>query len=148
MLFKPPSCFFPSLLRGNEDEGNTGSAQLAGRNFHLMRTMEKWEELISEANKNGQSVLVNFSASWCNPCRQAAPAYRDLAEKHTIVMFITVDVDKLVEFTSSWDIKATQTFFFLKKGRQVDKLVAGSKQELEKKILSMVATPAAATAAS
>ncbi|XP_019200480.1 PREDICTED: thioredoxin H4-1-like [Ipomoea nil] len=133
---------------GNEDEGNTGSAELAGGNVHLVTTMEKWEELISEANKNGQSVLVNFSAAWCNPCRQAAPAYRDLADKHTTVMFITVDVDKLAEFSSSWDIKATPTFFFLKEGRQVDKLVGGSKQELDKRILSMAETPAGAAATS
>nr|GMC96613.1 thioredoxin H4-1-like [Ipomoea batatas] len=123
------------LDSGNEDEGNTGSAELAGGNVQLVTTMEKWEELISEANNNGQSVLVNFSASWCNPCRQAAPAYRELADKHT------------TEFSSSWDIKATPTFFFLKEGRQVDKLVGGSKQELEKRILAMAETPAAAAAA-
>lgn len=51
------------------------------------------------------------------------------------------------EFSSSWDIKATPTFFFLKEGRQVDKLVGGSKQELEKRILAMAETPAAAAAA-
>ncbi|RAL51337.1 hypothetical protein DM860_010839 [Cuscuta australis] len=134
------------LDSGEDEEGknNRGSSELGGGNVHLVTTMEKWEEMISQANKSAQIVLVNFSASWCNPCRLAAPAYRDLADKYTSVMFITVDVDKLAEFSSSWDIKATPTFFILKEGRNMDKLVGGSKQELEKKILSMVepiATP-------
>ena len=38
------------------------------------------------------------------------------------------------EFSSSWDIRATPTFFFLKSGQQVDKLVGANKPELEKKV--------------
>lgn len=37
------------------------------------------------------------------------------------------------EFSNSWDIKATPTFFFLREGRQVDKLVGANKVELQKK---------------
>lgn len=38
------------------------------------------------------------------------------------------------EFSTSWDIKATPTFFFLKDGQQIDKLVGANKPELQKKI--------------
>lgn len=38
------------------------------------------------------------------------------------------------EFSTSWDIKATPTFFFLKDGRQIDKHVGANKQELQRKI--------------
>jgi thioredoxin 1 len=40
----------------------------------------------------------------------------------------------LQDFSSSWDIRATPTFFFLKNGQQVDKLVGANKPELEKKV--------------
>lgn len=43
----------------------------------------------------------------------------------------------LQEFSSQWDIKATPTFFFLKDGRQFDKLVGAKKEELQKKITSI-----------
>lgn len=39
----------------------------------------------------------------------------------------------LQELSTSWDIKATPTFIFFRDGRQVDKLVGGNKQELQKK---------------
>lgn len=41
------------------------------------------------------------------------------------------------EFSSSWDIRATPTFFFLKNEQQVDKLVGANKPELEKKVAAV-----------
>lgn len=42
------------------------------------------------------------------------------------------------EFSTSWDIKATPTFFFLRDGQQVDKLVGANKPELQKKITGVL----------
>ncbi|CAN4115837.1 unnamed protein product [Withania somnifera] len=69
-----------------------------------------------------------------------APFYCELSEKYLSVMFLTVDVDELTEFSSSWDIKATPTFFFLKEGSQIDKLVGANKPELQKKITAIADT--------
>ena len=42
------------------------------------------------------------------------------------------------EFSSSWDIRATPTFLFLKDGQQLDKLIGANRPELEKKIIMIV----------
>lgn len=42
------------------------------------------------------------------------------------------------EFSTSWDIKATPTFFFLKDGQQIDKLVGANKPELQKKMIAIL----------
>lgn len=43
-----------------------------------------------------KQVAVNFSASWCSPCRAIAPAYIELADKYlSTFMCLTVDVDQL-----------------------------------------------------
>ncbi|KAL0298268.1 UNVERIFIED_CONTAM: Thioredoxin H-type [Sesamum calycinum] len=108
--------------------------------------MEKWEKETSEANKNGKTVVVNFSASWCIPCRQIAAAYRELAEKYcSSILFLTVDVDALAEFSTTWDIKATPTFFVLRDGRQLDKLVGANKAELQRKITGIAESNARTT---
>lgn len=39
----------------------------------------------------------------------------------------------LQEFSTSWDIKATPTFFFLKNDRELDKLVGANKEELQRR---------------
>lgn len=41
-------------------------------------------------------VVANFSASWCGPCRVIAPLYAELSEKYPSLMFLTIDVDKLM----------------------------------------------------
>jgi hypothetical protein len=44
----------------------------------------------------------------------------------------------LQDFSASWEIKATPTFFFLRDGQQVDKLVGANKPELHKKITAIL----------
>lgn len=99
--------------------------------------MGKWEEELSEANKDGKIVVVNFSASWCNPCRSIAPAYNELADKYHFMLFLTVDVDELAELCNLWEVKATPTIFFLRDGKLVDKLVGANKQDLQKKAMAI-----------
>lgn len=122
----------------DDDDEQSHMALLASGNVHLVTTIESWEEKLSEANRDGKLVVANFSASWCGPCRMLAPAYCELADKYTNVLFLTVDVDVLAEFSTSWDIKATPTFFFLKDGREVDKFVGANKVELQKKLVALL----------
>ena len=42
----------------------------------------------------GQAV-VDFTATWCGPCRFIAPVLADLAKKMPHVIFMKVDVDEL-----------------------------------------------------
>ncbi|GJN35927.1 hypothetical protein PR202_gb24742 [Eleusine coracana subsp. coracana] len=105
-----------------------------GGNVHIINSKEIWDQKIAEANRDGKTVVANFSASWCGPCRVIAPIYAEMSKTYPQLMFLTIDVDDLVDFSSSWDIRATPTFFFLKDGQQVDKLVGANKPELEKKV--------------
>lgn len=120
--------------KSESDSEHNSKVQLAGGNVHLITTSQKWEEKILEASRDCKIVVANFSATWCSPCKVIAPAYFNLADRYSSMIFLTVDVDELPEFSSSWDIKATPTFFFLKDGRQIDKLVGANKQELQRKI--------------
>lgn len=40
-------------------------------------------------------MVVDFTASWCGPCRFIAPVVADLAKKLHDVIFLKVDVDEL-----------------------------------------------------
>ena len=40
-------------------------------------------------------VLVDFSATWCGPCRMISPYFEEQAAKFPNVKFIKVDVDTL-----------------------------------------------------
>jgi|UniRef100_A0ACD5TL34 thioredoxin 1 len=108
-----------------------------GGNVHVITTKEDWDQKIAEANKDGKIVVANFSASWCGPCRVIAPVYAEMSKTYPQLMFLTIDVDDLMDFSSTWDIRATPTFFFLKNGQQIDKLVGANRPELEKKVQAL-----------
>jgi thiol-disulfide isomerase/thioredoxin len=49
-------------------------------------------------------VVVKFSATWCGPCRNAAPLYAELSLKHSDLVFFSIDVDELPVRTSIFKI--------------------------------------------
>lgn len=40
-------------------------------------------------------MVVDFSASWCGPCKMIMPAIHEMAGKFTDVDFVKLDVDLL-----------------------------------------------------
>ncbi|KAG4131495.1 hypothetical protein ERO13_D09G215300v2 [Gossypium hirsutum] len=130
--------------KGNRADSDQ-HVEFVGGNVQPVTSKEDWDQKLSEAKRDGKIVIANFSAAWCGPCRMLAPFYCELSEKHPSLMFLLVDVDELTistdtynEFSSSWDIQATPTFFFLKDGQQIDKLVGANKPELQKKITAVL----------
>ncbi|KAG6499030.1 hypothetical protein ZIOFF_038786 [Zingiber officinale] len=79
-------------------------------------------------------VVIDFTASWCGPCRMIAPIFADLAMKFPNVIFLKVDIDELKTVAQDWAIDAMPTFVFLKEGTIVDKIVGALKEELSRRI--------------
>ncbi|KAK1428092.1 hypothetical protein QVD17_16920 [Tagetes erecta] len=121
-----------------DDDESDSHAHFAGGNVTLITTKNAWDQKLAEAKTEGKVVIANFSATWCGPCKSIAPHYVELSEKYPSLMFLTVDVDELTEFSTQLDVKATPTFFFFKDGKEIDKLVGANKPELQKKITAIV----------
>ncbi|MQL87210.1 hypothetical protein Taro_019737 [Colocasia esculenta] len=79
-------------------------------------------------------VVVDFTASWCGPCRVIAPFVADWAERLEDVKFLKVDVDELTDVAEEWQVEAMPTFVLLREGKQVDRVVGARKEELLLKI--------------
>lgn len=135
------NCF--GLNQSGSDSGSR--VNFTGGNVHIISNQQKWEEKNSEAKKECKIIVANFSASWCGPCRMIAPLYTDLSLKYPQLVFLTVDVDEMTDLSSSLDIHATPTFFFLQDGQQIDKLVGANKPELEKKIAALAESTQSST---
>ncbi|XVF63777.1 hypothetical protein PTKIN_Ptkin09bG0114600 [Pterospermum kingtungense] len=97
-------------------------------------TVESWNEQLRLANESKKLVVVDFTASWCGPCRFIAPILAELARRLPQVVFLKVDVDELKSVAQDWAIEAMPTFIFLREGSIVDKVVGAKKDELQQKI--------------
>nr|GMC67772.1 thioredoxin H-type [Ipomoea batatas] len=60
-------------------------------------TFEAWNDELCRGNEVKRLMVVDFTASWCGPCRLMAPFFAELARKLPSVMFLRVDVDELPE---------------------------------------------------
>lgn len=69
-------------------------------------------------------VMVDFSATWCGPCQQLAPAIEELASEYQGKVKIgKVDVDQNQDLASAYDVLSVPTVLFFKNGELVDSLV-------------------------
>jgi thioredoxin 1 len=75
--------------------------------------------------KDNTYTLIDFTASWCPPCRQIAPIFEKLSKansKEGGFAFVKVDVDEQRDIAAKYKITAMPTFILLKDGEPVNNL--------------------------
>jgi len=70
------------------------------------------------------TVLVDFHADWCGPCRQMAPTVDQLAAAGYPVRKVNVDQDR--ELAAQFRVQSIPCFVLLVDGKEVDRQVGGS----------------------
>jgi len=79
-------------------------------------------------------VVVDFTASWCGPCKRIAPFFDELSTKYPNAVFLKVDVDQCQETAASNGVSAMPTFLFFRNKTKIDKIQGADNKALEDKI--------------
>ncbi|KAK4488464.1 hypothetical protein RD792_004228 [Penstemon davidsonii] len=80
-------------------------------------------------------MVVDFSATWCGPCKFIEPVFHEMSVKYSDVDFVKIDVDELADVAREFGVQAMPTFVLLKQGKEVERVTGAKKDELEQKIL-------------
>ena len=80
---------------------------------------KEFEELI----KKDDLTIVDFSASWCMPCRMLKPILERVTEEFEDVDFFEIDIDDNEEIAKRYRIFSVPTLVCFKSGKKIDSLV-------------------------
>ena len=85
-----------------------------------------------EAVTKEGTVLLDFFATWCGPCKMIAPILDQLAEEYPDKKICKIDVDQEQALAQQFGVMSIPTLILMKDGVIINKMVgAGSKKKLE-----------------
>ena len=86
-----------------------------------MTTVTKVPEAEFEALLKSENLLVvDFTATWCGPCRVVAPLMEQLSEEFSeSIKVIKIDVDKDKPLAKKYEVKTIPAVLYFKNGELV-----------------------------
>src|SRR5262245_33102709 len=90
----------------------------------------------TEVSHSGKPVLIDFSATWCGPCRALSPVLDEIAAENPERFKIAkIDVDESPSLAASFRVQSVPTLLFVKNGKLRDQQIGAiSKHEIVKRL--------------
>lgn len=75
----------------------------------------------SDIKNSDKTVLLDFYADWCGPCRMVGPIVEEIAEENPQFLVGKINVDEEPELASEYGVMSIPTLVVLKNGEVVSK---------------------------
>ncbi len=103
-----------------------------------MATQALDQQTFAEAIQGNDTVIVDFWADWCGPCKRFAPVFDQVSEKHPDVIFGKVDTEDQRALAGGLGIQSIPTLMAFRGGylvyREAGAMSAPQFEELDKAV--------------
>ena len=93
------------------------------------------KENFESVRNSGKTVLLDFFATWCGPCRMIAPFIEEIANERDDIIVGKINVDEEPALAEAFGVFSIPTLVVLKNGK-VTKQAAGARPK--ESILAML----------
>lgn len=84
-----------------------------------------------EVLNSEKTVVIDFYAEWCGPCKAYSPIVESVAEENEDIKVVKIDIDSAQDIAMNYRVMSIPTTVIIKKGQEVDRAVGMiSKSEL------------------
>ncbi|KAM5474303.1 hypothetical protein MauCBS54593_001877 [Microsporum audouinii] len=98
-------------------------------------TVLSGKQNFNELINSGKTVVIDFWATWCGPCRFISPIFEEVSNSGIPgIDFYKVDVDVEDEISQEVGIRAMPTFIVFKDGNKIDELIGANPSGLKSMI--------------
>ena len=95
---------------------------------------EEYEQI----KKSKNTVVIDFHATWCGPCKILSPILEELQGEMNDVEFVKLDVDQFPEISGANQVMGVPTVVILKDGEIKERFVGVQPKEvIKEKILAI-----------
>ena len=93
-----------------------------------MVTLTK-ENFEAEVLQHKGTVLVDFWATWCGPCRMIAPVIEEIAEEREDIKVCKINVDDEPELANTFRIMSIPTLVVMEQGQEKTRALGARPKE-------------------
>ena len=97
-------------------------------------TKENFQEQVLNASN---TVLLDFWATWCGPCRMVAPIVEEIAAEKPGITLGKINVDEEMELAMQFGITSIPTLVVMKDGQMVNKAIGYAPKKEILKLLGL-----------
>lgn len=76
-----------------------------------------------EVLESDRTVLLDFWASWCGPCKSLSSVIDEISAEHSEIKVCKINIDEEQELAERFNIMSVPTIFIVKDGKVVNQSV-------------------------
>ena len=86
-----------------------------------MSVLKVTKDNFNDVKNSDKTVLLDFYADWCGPCRMVGPIVDEIAEECPDILVGKINVDEENELAAAFSVMSIPTLVVMKNGEIVNK---------------------------